>query len=168
MMELLILAVFPLLMAYAAASDLLSMTISNKVCLLLLAGFVVVAASAGLTWSALGLHLAAGALVLSITFGMFAAGWIGGGDAKLAAVTALWLGWGSLLEYGIWASLFGGVLTVLLLQFRNVPLPRFTAKLPWLLTLHHRETGVPYGIALAAAGLTVYPHSGLWQAAFAL
>jgi prepilin peptidase CpaA len=97
---------------------------------------------------------------------MFAAGWIGGGDAKLAAVTALWLGWGSLLEYGIWSSLFGGALTVVLLQVRMVPLPMFTARMPWLLTLHHKDTGVPYGIALAAAALVVYPESGLWRAAF--
>ena len=65
------------------------MTISNKVSLLLLVGFVVVAAASGLSWTELGLHLAAGMLVLSVTFGMFAAGWIGGGDAKLAAVTSL-------------------------------------------------------------------------------
>jgi prepilin peptidase CpaA len=166
MMQWIILALFPLMMAYAAISDLFSMTISNTVSLVLLAGFVVVAAASSLSWTELGLHLAAGMLVLSITFGMFAAGWIGGGDAKLAAVTALWLGWGTLLEYGIWASLFGGALTVLLLQFRTLPLPHFTVKMPWLLNLHHKETGVPYGIALAAAGLTVYPDSALWRAAF--
>lgn len=166
MTEWLLLALFPLLMAYAAASDLLSMTISNRVTLLLLIGFLVVAAAAGLSWTQLGWHFAAGLLVLSVTFGMFAAGWIGGGDAKLAAVTALWLGWGSLLEYGIFSSLFGGALTVLLLQFRSFALPRFTARLPWLLTLHHKDTGIPYGIALAAAALVVYPESGLWRAAF--
>jgi prepilin peptidase CpaA len=166
MTEMLILLPFPLLMAYAAASDLLSMTISNRVSLRLLAGFAAVAVSTGLPAAALGQHAGAGALVLAITFAMFAAGWIGGGDAKLAAVTALWLGWDRLLDYGLFASLFGGALTLALLQFRAYPLPGFTTGLPWLLKLHHPKTGVPYGIALAAAGLAVYPDSALWKAAF--
>ena len=37
--------------------------------------------------------------VLVVTFMFFARGWIGGGDAKLAAATALWLGFDQLLNY---------------------------------------------------------------------
>ena len=166
MTDLLILSLFPLLMAYAAASDLLSMTISNRVSLILIAGFAATAAAVGLPWHDLGMHLAAGGLVLVITFSLFAAGWIGGGDAKLAAATALWIGWDHLLDYGLVASLFGGALTLALLQFRTLPLPRFTEGLPWLLRLHHEKTGIPYGIALAAAGLVVYSDSPIWKAAF--
>ena len=54
----------------------------------------------------------------------FSQGWIGGGDAKLAAATALWFGFAHLLDYLIYASLFGGVLTLVLIQFRKLPLPR--------------------------------------------
>ena len=50
-------------------------------------------------------------------------GWIGGGDAKLAAATALWFGFDHLLDYLLYASLFGGALTLVLLQFRQWPLP---------------------------------------------
>ena len=50
-------------------------------------------------------------------------GWIGGGDAKLAAATALWFGFDFLLDYLVYASLFGGVLTLVLIQFRRLPLP---------------------------------------------
>ncbi|WP_406856160.1 prepilin peptidase [Alsobacter sp. KACC 23698] len=158
-----LLSLFPALMAYAACSDLLSMRISNRVSLLLFAGFIVMGLAVGLPWETWLMHFAAGGLVLLITFGMFAAGWIGGGDAKLAAVTAMWMGWGSLLiEYGAIASLFGGALTLALLNFRNFPLPYF-ARWPWLLHLHHHKTGVPYGIALAAAGLAVYPNSQIWM-----
>ena len=39
-------------------------------------------------------------------------GWIGGGDAKLAAVTVLWLGLGHLADYLVYASLLGGALTI--------------------------------------------------------
>ena len=55
------------------------------------------------------LHLGAGAVVLAVTFTFFSRGWIGGGDAKLAAATALWLGFDQLMNYLLYASLFGGV-----------------------------------------------------------
>ena len=163
MADTLILLLFPALMAYAASSDLVSMTIPNRLCFLIVGGFVLVALALGLPVRAMGMHAAAGAVVLVLTFGLFAAGWIGGGDAKLAAATALWLGWDRLLDYGLAASVFGGALTLLILQFRTVPLPRFAAGMPWLLILHHPKTGIPYGIALAAAGLAVYPRSPLWM-----
>ena len=160
-----ILLLFPALMAYAASSDLVSMTISNKVSLILVAGFLVAALALGMPAAQIGMHLGTGGLVLVLTFAMFAAGWIGGGDAKLAAATALWLGWGKAMDYAVVASLFGGALTVGILQFRSWPLPRFALGVPWLNHLHQPRTGIPYGIALAAAGLTLYSDSPLWHLA---
>lgn len=151
--------VFPLAMAYAAASDLITMTISNKVSLALLAGFLVVAPFAGLDWQAVGLHLAAGALVLAVAFVFFACGWIGGGDAKLAAAIALWIGWGDLVDYLSLAAIFGGVLTLMILALRRTVLPAFVIRQPWIQRLHDEKAGVPYGVALAAAGLAMYPHT---------
>ena len=83
----------------------------------------------------------------------FARGWIGGGDAKLAAATALWLGFDQLLNYLIFASLFGGVLTLAILRFRLMPLPALLANQEWAKRLHRMDTGIPYGIALALAAL---------------
>ncbi len=119
MFEFAILLIFPAMMAFAAASDLFTMTISNRVSLVLVAGFMVLAIVTGMSWPTIGMHVAAGFLVLSIGFVCFAFGWMGGGDAKLAASTALWLGWSQLLDYAIWASLFGGVLTLGLLALRG-------------------------------------------------
>ncbi len=154
------LALFPALMAFAASSDLLTMTISNRLSLALAGGFFLLTLITGMSLPAIGMHLAAGALVLVVCFGFFAMGWIGGGDAKLAAATALWFGFDYLLDYLIYASLFGGVLTVLLIQFRRVPLPDLLARQGWIVRLHDAGAGVPYGIALAAAALTVYPKTG--------
>jgi prepilin peptidase CpaA len=94
---------------------------------------------------------------LAVAFGCFSQGWIGGGDAKLAAATALWFGFDHLLDYLIYASLFGGILTLVLIQFRRLPLPAFMERQPWVMRLHEAGGGVPYGIALAAAALMVYP-----------
>lgn len=153
------LLLFPALMAFAASSDLFTMTISNRLSLALAGGFVLVALITGMSLAALGMHLAAATLVLVIAFGFFTQGWIGGGDAKLAAATALWFGFEHLLDYMIYAAMFGGVLTLLLLQFRKLPLPDPLARQPWIQRLHETGGGVPYGIALAGAALLVYPHT---------
>lgn len=164
MIETALLLVFPAVMAYAAASDLLTMTIPNRLSLALLAGFAAFAIVGGLPVQAAFLHLAAGAVVLAASFALFAFGWIGGGDAKLAAATALWLGFGTLMEYLFVASLAGGALTFAILLLRKFPLPSFALRWDWLSRLHEPKTGVPYGIALAGAALFVYPRSGIWSA----
>jgi prepilin peptidase CpaA len=153
------LTLFPALMAFAAASDLLTMTIPNRVSLALLAGFVVLAPMTGMGIQDMVSHAGAGALVLVAAFGMFAMGWVGGGDAKVAAAAGLWFGFEHLLEYLVFASLFGGGLTVLLLQLRQWPLPYPLASQVWLARLHDKQTGIPYGIALALGALLVYPET---------
>lgn len=159
LMDAIRLLLFPALMAFAASSDLFTMTISNRLSLALAGGFVLLTLVTGLSMAAFGMHLAAAAVVLAVAFGFFAQGWIGGGDAKLAAATALWFGFEHLLDYMLYAAIFGGVLTVLLLQFRKLPLPGPLARQPWILRLHEKGGGVPYGIALATAALMVYPHT---------
>ena len=150
---------FPALMAFAAASDLFTMTISNRVSLALAAGFFVLAFASGMPPSVILMHLAAGSIVLLAAFACFAFGWVGGGDAKVAAAAALWFGFAHLLNYLVYASLFGGALTLLLLQFRQWPLPYALAGQAWLLKLHAKESGIPYGIALAVGALVVYPET---------
>jgi prepilin peptidase CpaA len=153
------LLLFPALMAFAAASDLFTMTISNRVSLALAAGFLALALLSGMGLPDILSHVGAGATVLAVTFACFAMGWVGGGDAKVAAAAALWFGFGHLLNYLVYASLFGGALTLLLLQFRQWPLPYQLAGQAWLLRLHAKESGIPYGIALAIGALTVYPET---------
>ena len=156
------LGLFPLLMAFAAWSDLFTMTISNRVSLILIAGFFTLAVLIGMNGAQILSHIGAGFAVLAVTFTLFACGWIGGGDAKLAAATALWLGFDPLMNYLLYASLLGGGLTLLLLRFRTLPLPEAVSGQEWVARLHHVNSGVPYGIALAVAALAVYP-STVWM-----
>jgi prepilin peptidase CpaA len=153
------LMLFPALMAFAAASDLFTMTISNRISLALVAGFLLLALFGGMGMHDFLMHLGAGAAVLVVAFGCFAMGWVGGGDAKVAAGVALWFGFGHLLDYLVYASLLGGALTLLLLYIRQWPLPALLTGQAWLLRLHDKQTGIPYGIALAIAALMVYPET---------
>jgi prepilin peptidase CpaA len=164
MLEAVTLVLFPSLMAFAASTDLLTMTISNRVSLGLVAGFVLVAGTAGLPLDLVALHLSCGLAMLALTFSLFSFGWIGGGDAKLAAATAVWLGWTNVLDYGLIASVLGGGLTLGILYLRKMPMPAWAMARAWIARLHDQRNGVPYGIALAVAGLLVYPQTQIWRA----
>ncbi len=142
-MHMLALLFFPAIMAWAAASDLLTMRITNKLVLTLLAGFVVLVPLSGMPLETLYGHLAAGGIVLAGAFAFFAFGWIGGGDAKFAAITSLWLGWSLLLPYIVYACILGGVLTLIILLVRRWPLPAVLADVPWVDRLHDAGPGFP-------------------------
>lgn len=165
MLAFLVLIVFPAAMAFAAASDLVSMTISNRIQIVLAVSFVAAAALAGLSIHDIAWHVLAGAMVLTVTFAFFAFGWIGGGDAKLAAATALWFGFDkALLDYLLLGSILGGFLTLGLMLARTHPLPSFLVNEGWALRLHDQKSGIPYGIALAAGALLVLPET-FWMTA---
>jgi prepilin peptidase CpaA len=110
----------------------------------------------------IGMHVAAAAAVLVVAFVFFTRGWVGGGDAKLAAAISLWFGFDHLLQYLLDAALLGGGLTLLLINFRMVALPPSFERWAWVARLHEKKGGVPYGIALAAAALLVYPDT-IWM-----
>lgn len=159
---LLILTIFPAAMIIAGVCDLITMTISNKVSLGLIFGFLLLALFSGMGLQTIGMHLLAGLAMLVISFTLYARGWIGGGDAKLFAATAIWMGWPNLLEYTLITSLLGGALTIALLSLRNIPMPLILARQYWFTRLHTIENGIPYGLALAAGGIYVYPHTNIF------
>jgi len=162
MFDSLALLVFPLLMIFAALADLFTMTIPNRVSLVLIAAYLLLALYLRLPLATVGLHVSCGVAMLALTFTMFQMGWIGGGDAKLAAATALWVGWPALFEYGLAASLIGGALTIAILALRHYELPEKLLSVGFIAKLAEKNGGVPYGIALALAGLVIYPHTGVW------
>ena len=162
MLDSLALIVFPLMMIFAAFSDLLTMTIPNRVSLILVVAYLILAVYLRVPLETIGSHVSAGLAMLVLTFVMYRFAWIGGGDAKLATATALWLGWGLLAQYGMAASLIGGALTLAILELRRHDLPQRLLSVEFVARLADKSGGVPYGMALAGAALFVYPQSVLW------
>lgn len=142
---------------WAGSADLVTMKIRNELVLFLLASYAALAPLSGIGWTDIGWSVALAAGVLIGMFVLFGLGWIGGGDAKFAAVIALWLGADHALAYVLYTALFGGMLTIALLQFRLMVLPAQCLTVPWITRLHAPETGVPYGVAIAIAALVVFP-----------
>jgi prepilin peptidase CpaA len=167
MAEVLVVILLPLLLAASAGWDLASFTIPNFITATLLAAFALFAVAAGLALPTVGWHLLAGLTGLVLGFAMFALGWIGGGDAKLFAGVALWLGFGDLLSYALIASICGGALTLLIMLLRQVPLPALLARQGWILRLHDARSGIPYGVALAAGAFFLLPSTEIFRVAAA-
>jgi prepilin peptidase CpaA len=156
---------FPFAMILAAALDLLTFTIPNRVCLLLLACFLIAGFSVGISLTLLS-HLGSGLVLLVVGFAMFSCGWLGGGDAKLMAAAALWLGFDHLLPFLFWTAALGGLLALVLLTYRRFLPPVWLLGQPWALRLHDPKEGIPYGVAIGGAGLIVYPQT-IWMTGIA-
>ena len=163
--EMLVLVALPLLLAVAAGWDIASFTIPNFLNLALVAVFAVFAIAAGLSVSAVGWHLLAGLAALAAGFALFATGHIGGGDAKLFAAVALWLGLKDCLPYALVASLCGGGLALCLMLWRQWPLPAFLLRYGWIIKLHDGKAGIPYGVALAAGAFLLLPSTQIFRIA---
>ncbi|WP_442579952.1 A24 family peptidase [Mesorhizobium sp. ASY16-5R] len=162
MLEAAIFVVFPFCMAFAAISDMLSMTIANRVAIVLVATFAILAPLTGMDWTTYAWHFAALFAVLLVTFALFALGGMGGGDAKLLAATALYMGMSiQLVQYLVVSAFLGGLLTIAILSFRSSALSVYTGRNLFLRNFTDAQKGVPYGIALGAGGLLAYPGSPL-------
>jgi prepilin peptidase CpaA len=166
MVEAAILVIFPLCMAMAACSDLLTMTIPNRLSVLLIASFILIAPLLGLSLSTLLLHFGAGAIVFAACFTLFAFGIMGGGDAKILTASAIWFGWNeSLVVYLLWVSVFGGLLSLILVSMRSQHNLILAYGIPMPQTMLHKKK-VPYGIAIGAAAFMAYPSAPIMQTAF--
>lgn len=161
-LQTLVLLVFPLLILIAALCDATSYTIPNWVSLALLAIFPLAALAMGLPLADVGLQLGLGAAALVAAMAMFALGWIGGGDAKLFAAAALWLGWPAILSFLAVTGVAGGALAVGLLALRAPALRHHLAAGPaWFVRLAEPGENVPYGVAIAVGALAAFPGCGL-------
>jgi prepilin peptidase CpaA len=139
----LLLGVLALLLVYAAAVDVRTFTISNRLTLGVAALAPLYWWSASLPlWSEVAVQVAVAGGVFALLAAAFYAGMMGGGDVKLAAALALWFSPASTLEFLVIMSIAGGALTLLLLAA-------------------HRLRGrpgrpeIPYGVAIAFGGLAI-------------
>ena len=114
---------FPLALLYAGTRDLMSYEIPNWVSLAMIAAFLVAAFAGSFRLADIGWHLAAGAAVLVVGFILFAAKVLGGGDVKLLAACAVWIGWMGLLKFFMFVALVGVYSRSLSLFFGGLPCP---------------------------------------------
>jgi len=157
--------IFPLCMAVAAFSDLFTMTIPNRVSMILLGAFVLIVPFVGLTPSVIGMHVVGALIVFVACFACFALNVMGGGDAKLLSAAALWFGFDqSLLVFAVYVSVIGGLMTMLILAMRSSADVFAAIGMPMPRSLMHAKK-IPYGIAIGIGGFLAYPSSPLMMLA---
>jgi len=150
--------VFPLVMA--AISDLHSLRIPNWLTAALAAAFPPVALlfRHNVDWLS---HFGAGIAVFAGAAMLFAFGFMGGGDAKLLAATALWTGLGQLLALLVVTALAGGLLALVMILLQHpVAQASFLATVRRLPSFAQKNTPIPYGIPIAVAGILMAPSLG--------
>lgn len=140
--------------AYGALCDLTSFTIPNVVSLAIAGSFAVAALAFGLSPMAIGAHLGVAFAVFACGVVLFAVGAFGGGDVKMLAAVALWFGPSGTLPMILLVAVFGGVVTMLQLGGRLLPVGVRSAS-PMIERLVSGSHGVPYGIAIAAGAVTL-------------
>jgi len=136
-------AMLALLLLWGAATDLRSRIISNRLNL-------VIALLAPLWWWAHGLalypdialQLGQAAVLFALFTLLFALGMMGGGDVKMLGALALWLPLPAIVTLLVVMSLAGGVVTIATLAHHKI-MKRIG------------QPEIPYGVAIALAGLWV-------------
>lgn len=154
------LLVFPALVIFAAVRDATSYLIPNWISLAILATFFPAALALGMSPAQIGVSTLVGVGVTAIVMGMFAVGWIGGGDAKIFAASAFWMGLSGLYPFVTITALAGGALAIMLLLMRSAWLrPITTGMGGWFGRLATPAEKVPYAVAIACGALTAFPHT---------
>lgn len=170
LLNLLLLGLYPALLCTAIGTDLSRRIIPNLLVAGLIAGFAVVAVLSPL--ADLSLRLLVAGAVTAAGFTLFAQDIIGAGDAKLAGALVLWLDPVQVPLFLIACGLIGAGLTLAATLkarsgTRSPPTSRAGSRpgarhlpRPVAMLVHGGES-LPYGVALAGAGLLLHPYSSL-------
>ena len=150
-------AVFFAAMLHGAATDLARYEISDWTSIAIVVAYPFATWAAGLGFIDCLIGAAVGALCLMVGIGLFALNMFGGGDVKLMAAGSIWAGWGGLPSYLFLIALAGGVLSLFLLIFRRLPLPRRLEAIGWIESVHKGGKNVPYGVAITFGALFLLP-----------
>jgi prepilin peptidase CpaA len=178
-----------LLLLAAASSDIARYRIPNGVVYAIVAVFCVGVAF-NLSWSTIGWSVLAGVGMFLLGAGFFAFGLFGGGDVKLIAAMALWTGVADLPRFLLVMGIAGGLLSAVWIIKRRRR-PAMAAEAPGAPTATSSQLAnsdglsteaaasgspspakianrVPYGVAIALAGLDFFvmsprsPFAPLW------
>ncbi|WP_375201344.1 A24 family peptidase [Hyphococcus sp.] len=163
MIAYLLLSVFPAALLIAAANDVYEFKIPNWISIVLICVYPLAGLAVGASYDVVGEGVLIGAAALALGFALFAFKIVGGGDAKLFAATAPWLGLASLGVFLINTAMAGLVLAIVMGMFRKFPLLPVYAHAPWLIRLHERKKDLPYAVAIAAGGLLSFSQTPYFQ-----
>lgn len=146
-------------MLAAGINDCLTMKIPNWLNGVIVLSFFGAAFLVGMPLEQIGWHMVAGFGVLVAGFTLFSFGYFGGGDAKLVAAGALWLGLPSLVEFLMIMALAGGALAIVMKFWWWIRLESEMRGFARAKDFFKTSIQLPYGIAIAGGALFAFQHS---------
>jgi prepilin peptidase CpaA len=149
-------SVYVLCICYAIVSDFRNLLIPNWITIVLTSTFLAFAAT-HLDPGAILVHVAVMGGVFLVFLVFFIVGWVAGGDVKLMAAIALWMGLEHVFDFVLVTWLLGSLLALALLQIRKYGfLASGVLGGTWLFqrvsTLAENRQ-CPYGVAIGIAAL---------------
>ena len=111
-------SIYVVCICYAMVSDFKSLIIPNWIVVVLVSSFVI-SAAIGMQLGSILAHLAVAAMVLLFFLAFFLAGWVAGGDVKLIAAIALWIGPGNASLFVLLTAVLGALLALALLLIKK-------------------------------------------------
>lgn len=150
-------AVFVLLIIVAGVGDALTRRIPHLLLIILAVSFFPLAYAYGMSWPQVGLHALAGFAMLMAAYILFSVGILGGGDAKLLAVVALWSGPSGAPEFLLMTAISGAFLALVIGIWSLMGFEAEIRSLPGRLRLTWIRPSLPYGVAIAAGAIIAAP-----------
>lgn len=145
----------------SCVSDARSLRIPNLYSIIITGAFLAAHAvspeSFGKWWE----HLLALGIFFGITYLMFIAGMMGGGDSKLGSALALWVGIKGLIIYVFWMTVMGGVIGLLSLWIRKKKPFKNPPAGSWMAAAQEGKNAIPYGIAISFGAWIALLHTGI-------
>ncbi|NQV98350.1 MAG: prepilin peptidase [Rhodospirillales bacterium] len=144
-----------------AVSDIRTLEIANWISIVLVLAYLPAALNADLIFSQIAVHYGVALVVFMGSIALYALKLFGGGDVKFLAAVALWVPWHDLGSFLFLVALLGGLLAIVIWITAKLPsLAMVRRKLTWIGTDHLHRQSIPYGVAIAGAGLMVIIKNG--------
>ena len=146
----LILYLLAALLIAAAFQDMAKLTIANifpTLILLLFPVWVAVVGPEADIWMN-GVNFL---IIFGVGLGLFALKWLGGGDVKLFAATALWFDFSGIIPLVFYVTMAGAGLTIILALLRRMVPAGVKSRFEW--AIFERKGPIPYGVAIAIGAI---------------
>ena len=149
--------IFPFVMILAMVADFRTFEIPHSLPIALIVIYPIAAWAADMPWQQIAWAFGLGAIMLVAAILMVLFKVMGGGDGQLIAAVALWTGTETIMPFLLLIALMGGVLALVVLLYRRLPLASTLAGMTAFRKMHEEKRDLPYAIAIGIAGLVIYP-----------
>jgi len=158
MLALAAVVVFFIALITAAVWDVIFQEIPNLAPVGVVGAFIVFAITEPLgIWTVIS-HVTVGMATLGAFSVFFLRGWMGGGDVKLIAASAVWFGTQGVFPYLLTMAFVGGGFALFIIVVRFLVPKGLQFRSTWLQRFVLPGEGIPYGVAIALACLGALPY----------